>query len=204
MLPFIIGGVALATIGYGINKCLNDEDCMDNIKDTISNGAMKAYEGIEKLEEKMGLNEYTFTKEEAGELALFWSLFKNELKETTPDTVDTKSIFTSLMQLKTMINANLQYRYQIAVCKMNEIEEDEIKEDFEPTEQMLINAKEYDRLLKAFYTKIDEQLTTNPSDDVTSYVEIVREFLVTKIIKDGELNDISSEIVEKGVNLLVE
>jgi len=43
---------------------------MDNIKDTISNGAMKAYEGIEKLEEKMGLYEYTFTKEEAGEAAL--------------------------------------------------------------------------------------------------------------------------------------
>jgi len=203
MLPFIIGGVALATIGYGINKCLNDEDCVDNIKDTISNGAMKAYEGIEKLEEKMGLNEYTFTKEEAGELALFGSLFKHELQEESIDTVDTKSIFSSLGQLKMMINADLQYRHQIVVCKMKEIKQDKIKEDFAPTEQMLTNANEYNCLLKAFYTKIDEQLTTNPSDDVTSYVEIVRELLVTKIIKDGELNSKSTEVVEKGVSLLV-
>jgi len=68
MLPLILGGVALATIGYGIGKILTDDDFRDDVKDKIQDFAMKGYEGLEKVEEKFGLNTYEFSsKEEADE-----------------------------------------------------------------------------------------------------------------------------------------
>ena len=60
MLPFILGAVALSAIGYGVGRILTDDDFRDDVKDTIQDIALKGYESIEKLEEKMGLNEYRF------------------------------------------------------------------------------------------------------------------------------------------------
>ena len=59
MLPLILGAVTLGTVGYGI-KCSKDEDCIDSLKETISDGLEAIYSGIEKLEDKTGLNNFEF------------------------------------------------------------------------------------------------------------------------------------------------
>ena len=33
MLPIILGVVALGTAGYGVSKCIKNEDCVEDIKD---------------------------------------------------------------------------------------------------------------------------------------------------------------------------
>jgi len=64
MLPLILGAVALSAIGYGVGKMLTDDNFRDDVKDKIQDIAMKGYESIEKLEGKMGLNEYKFEDDE--------------------------------------------------------------------------------------------------------------------------------------------
>ena len=64
MLPLILGAVALSAIGYGVGRILTDDDFRDDVKDKIQDLTMKGYEGLEKLEEKMGLNEYRFTDDD--------------------------------------------------------------------------------------------------------------------------------------------
>jgi len=58
MLPFIIGGVTLAAVGYGIKECIKDEDCTTTLQDKVSDGALALYDGIDKLEEKLGVGIY--------------------------------------------------------------------------------------------------------------------------------------------------
>lgn len=65
MLPIIVGGAVLSAIGYGVGKLIVDDEFRDNIREKIGNASVKAYDSIDKLEEKMGLHEYTFTEEEA-------------------------------------------------------------------------------------------------------------------------------------------
>ena len=198
MIPIILGAVALGAVSYGINKCMNDENCMDDIKDKISDSAMRAYEGIEKLEEKMGLNEYSFSKDEIDESVFLSTLFRNNSNETNIDT-DNQSIFTSLSQFKIIINADLQYKHQLIVCKIKEIKKDKVQDDIEVTEQMIANAKEYHHHIKTFYTKIDEELKLNSNADIKQYTDILRELFITKIIKNGELNEKSTELIAKAL-----
>ena len=64
MLPLILGAVALSAIGYGVGRILTDDNFRDDVKDKIQDIALKGYESIENLEEKMGLNEYRFTDDD--------------------------------------------------------------------------------------------------------------------------------------------
>ena len=59
MLPIILGAVALTAIGFGV-KILVDDEFRDKVRDTIQEGAIKGYELIEKVEEKLGLYDYDF------------------------------------------------------------------------------------------------------------------------------------------------
>ncbi|MBD3842868.1 MAG: hypothetical protein IE909_13485 [Campylobacterales bacterium] len=70
MLPFTIGGTALAAIGYGVGKILADDDFRDDVKDKIQDFFIKEYERIERLEEKFGLNTYEFSSQEEADDAL--------------------------------------------------------------------------------------------------------------------------------------
>lgn len=64
MLPLIIGAVALSAIGYGVGKILTDDDFRDEVKEKIQEGAIKGYELIEKVEEKLGLYDYDLTDDD--------------------------------------------------------------------------------------------------------------------------------------------
>jgi len=68
MLRLILGAVALGATGYGVGKLLVDDDFRDSVKDKIQDGAFKAVDGLDWLEEKMGLNEYSFSKKDVEEL----------------------------------------------------------------------------------------------------------------------------------------
>ncbi len=82
MLPLILGGVALATIGYGVGKILTDDDFRDDVKDKIQDFAMKGYEELEKVEEKFGLNTYEFSsKEEVDETVKLAQQFLDGLNQ---------------------------------------------------------------------------------------------------------------------------
>jgi len=65
MLPLILGAVALTAIGYGV-KILVDDEFRDELKDRIEEGAIKGYELIEKVEEKLGLYDYDLTDDGRG------------------------------------------------------------------------------------------------------------------------------------------
>ena len=60
MLPLLLGTITLSAIGYGVGKILTDDEFRDEVKDTIQEGAIKGYELIEKVEEKLGLYDYDF------------------------------------------------------------------------------------------------------------------------------------------------
>jgi len=61
MVKVLLGAIALGAVGYGVKRCLDCEECVENIKDKIQDGAFKVYEGLEKIEEKFGLNTYEFS-----------------------------------------------------------------------------------------------------------------------------------------------
>ncbi|MDX9742250.1 MAG: hypothetical protein RBT59_00345 [Arcobacteraceae bacterium] len=65
MLPLILGAVALTAIGYGV-KILVDDEFRDELKDKIEESAIKGYELIEKVEEKLGLYDYDLTDDGRG------------------------------------------------------------------------------------------------------------------------------------------
>jgi len=97
MIPLILGAVALGATGYGVNKLITDEDFRDSIKDKIQDGAFKAADGLDWLEEKMKLNEYTFSKEDIEELQEFKKSGKlDEFGDTFNDI--TNFILSSSMQ----------------------------------------------------------------------------------------------------------
>jgi hypothetical protein len=63
MLRLLFGVAVAGATYYGTKRLLENEEYMEKIKDTIEEGAIKAYERIEKLEEKFKLNEYTVSDE---------------------------------------------------------------------------------------------------------------------------------------------
>ena len=82
MLPLILGGAVLTAIGYGVGKILTDDDFRDDVKDKIQDIAMKGYEGLEKVEERFGLNTYEFSsKEEADETVKLAEQFLDGLNQ---------------------------------------------------------------------------------------------------------------------------
>ena len=97
MIPLILGAVALGATGYGVNKLITDADFRDSIKDKIQDGAIKATDGLDWLEGKMKLNEYTFSKEDIEELKEFKESSKlDEFGDTFNDI--TNFILSSSMQ----------------------------------------------------------------------------------------------------------
>ena len=64
IIPKIVKGVAISAVAYGIGKLVVDDDFRDEVKDKIQDIAIKDYEGLEKLEEKMKLYDYEPTKDE--------------------------------------------------------------------------------------------------------------------------------------------
>ena len=192
MLRVILGTVALGSVGYGIKKCLTDEDCIDNLKDKIQDVAMKGFEGIETLEEKMGLNEYRFFTEED-------SSNTQDTKTTSTEASEQERypMLTTLFKYKKMVVSELEDSYSFALCKMDEVKKDKLKGDFELTKQMSTNIEQYQHLLKSFYAKVDEQLKVNSPEDeeLLSDLLILKKLCTTKIIKKGEINPESTELI---------
>ncbi len=193
MLPIILGAVALGATGYGVSKLLTDDDFRDNVKDKISDGAIKAYEGIEKIEEKMGLNEVTFEDE---------FNFVTEATQTNDTEKDTiSSDFEKLYQLKIDIR-NKVLEYKIGVIEENEIKKDKTK-GVVITDEMQTNLASYVHILKTTYSKLKYNMDNKTDVDIMQYVYLLKDLYVTKIIKKGKLNDKSTELILKGTNILL-
>jgi hypothetical protein len=195
MLPVILGVVALGATGYGVRKLLVDDDFRDNVKEKIQDGAFKAYDGIEKLEEMMGLNEYSFTKEEVSEDPFLSSVFHKGNK---------KDDFTNLYEYKKIIRDKLQDDYSLIICQDDEIKKDEIKKDTAITPKIKENLNSYSFLIKQLYSKVLENKQQQTSLDLTPTIDILKQLFTTKILKKGTLNEASNEVIRNGMILLIE
>ena len=112
MIPIIIGGVALAAVGYTIKECITNEECSDNIKDKIQDVAIKGYEGIERLEEKMGLYDEPVVISSGGSIG---KLIKSISQEEDVSTDISKQF---LKQKKKIYKVSMQ-EYQAFLEKYN-------------------------------------------------------------------------------------
>jgi len=188
MIPVILGAVALGATGYGVSKLLADDEFRDDLKDKIQDMAIKGYEGIETLEEKMGLNEYTFPNESISKT--------DEAKSKTPDEFDT------LYQLKVAIRESIKQGYNLTILdNPSEIKKDKTK-DITITEQMMTNKSSYEYILKTAYSKIKQNMDNKTDADIMPYMDLLKDLFVTKIIKKGELNDKSTDLIIKGMYML--
>ena len=110
MIPIIIGGVALAAVGYAIKECATNEDCIDDIKEKIQDTAIRGYDNIEKLEEKMGLYDDAVVISDGG---LMSKLLESASKE---EDVSTKISKQFHKQKKKIYKASMQ-EYQAFLDK---------------------------------------------------------------------------------------
>ncbi|RLA79441.1 MAG: hypothetical protein DRG78_12940 [Epsilonproteobacteria bacterium] len=193
MLPVILGTVALGAVGYGIKKCMNDENCSDNVKDKISDGLIKVAEGIDNLEKKIGLNEVTFENE------FNFDTQTSEMQETKKTNVPND--FEKLYQLKIDI-CNKVLEYKIGVIEENEIKKDKTKGVI-ITEEMETNLASYVYILKTAFNKIKYNIDNKTDVDNMQYVYLLKDLYLTKIIKRGKLNDKSTEVILKAMRVLL-
>jgi hypothetical protein len=203
MLPLILGAVALGTVGYGVKKCLTDEDCIDNVKDKIQDGAFWAYEGIEKVEEKMGLydNEIVVDKDSAGLLTEFAKILTGDTDTTAKTSNETlQNHFKGLYKLKLDTVAkiaidNKEFSLDIKV------KEDKTK-DITITPQMIDNLNGYNYTLSTICNKIKLAIETKDETSLDKYYNIVKNICETKIIKKGKLNDKSSDVILEATKII--
>lgn len=179
MIPFILGGVALAATGYGVAKLLED-----NCSEERSESFYEDYndENYEKLEDEV-IKKYELIQRELHNTTLI------ELK-TALGEIDysTASIFTSVSNLDKRI-----YRFETLT--------DEIKQSFENYAQILKRTKEYvnsnsDRLDSII---IDENNYERYSDENKIFIDTLINLcnLVDKVAQSQMTNDevnISREI----------
>jgi|GEM_PF-5825292 len=206
MLPVILGAVALGVTSYGVKKLVTDESFRDDVKDKISDVAWKAYDGIEWAEEKMGLydepisiNELKKEYKDAGMEyeGLFSGIinFSNNTNEKIPND------FEKLHQFKIDILNKLS-EYNLGVIEESDIKKDKTK-NITITDEMQTNLASYIHILKTAYRKIKYNMDNKTAEDVMRYVHLIKDLCMTKIIKKGELNIKSTELILKGTNILL-
>ena len=186
MLPVILGTVALGTIGYGIKKCLNDENCTDVAKDKISDGAEALYRGIEKLEEKMGLNEFEF------EIP-----FVDAQNQTSIQKNISTDMFEKLYELKLSIVKNLNIDGDDFKIKKDKTQ------DVTLTQEMITNLHSYNYILAILNKKLTEMKVDEDTPSYLSYVDTLKNLCDTKIIKKGKLNDDSTTVILKAMRVVL-
>jgi hypothetical protein len=206
MIPLILGAVALGATGYGVNKLVTDEDFRDSVKDKIQDGAFKAVDGLDWLEEKMGLNEYTFSKKdieelkdfkESGKLGEFGDTFNDITNFILSSSIQTnktgeennpKDDFIHLHKMKLAIYDKLSNpTFEKSKIKLDKTNDVEITDEI----QYVLNS--YAKFLKKAFISYSKQ----QADDEQSqkYLNIIQELSTTKIIKKGKLNTKATDAV---------
>lgn len=202
MLPIILGAVALGATGYGVGKLLTDDALRDNIKDKIQDVAIKGYEGIEILEEKMGLYGYTPSKGDIEELHEY--LKTREENTSVLGDIDYKQVdgFRNLYKYKNALRDKLEHDFGIVICKGKEIKSDKI-DDIHITSKMKENLNSYTFLIKQFYNQLQKTTNHNSYTDSIKIESIMQELFTTKIIKRGEFNKQSTDVIFRAMQILM-
>ena len=221
MLPVILGAVALGTVGYGVKKCLSDEECVDNAKDKIQDLLISGYEGLEKIEEKMGLydEEITFKVGDPIDEILLKQLFgiaalssqhdvgkevaRYILSQEEKDQQEENKEFLQLYEMKKTIRQKLLEECNITILK----NENDIKKDktngVTITEAMRTNLSSYAYLLNMAYSKIKYNFDHKTATDIKPYITLLKDLFTTKIIKKGKLNEQSSQLIIDGMHIVL-
>ena len=220
MLPVILGVLALGTAGYGVKKCLTDEEFVDNAKDKIQDLLISGYEGIETLEEKMGLyDEAVPLKGDAMDKILFEAIaaaqtanlgvnglaqhIKVAPTSKKKETPSENKEFAKLYKLKKSIRQKLSDEYGIAIFASEEkIKKDKTK-GVAITEAMRTNLSSYEYLLKTAYAKIKYALENKTDEDIEPYVTLLKDLFSTRIVQKGRLNEQSSQLIIDGMHIVL-
>ena len=184
MLRVILGVVALGATGYGVSKLLVDDDFRDNVKEKIQDGAFKAYDGVEKLEEMMGLNEFELE-----------AIPTNDTKKE-----NTSDDFTKLYHLKLSIYNQMKEDKSFTL-KENKIRADNTI-DIEITDKMQTSLASYVYILETVFSRY-KNIQNKNDEDAIKYSSILQDICKTQIIKKGELNHKSSKIILKAMRALL-
>ena len=183
MLPIILGVVALGTAGYGVSKCIKNEDCVEDIKDKFTDGLLNTIDTIDEMIYDLSSDSSNVSKTTpvVSNLEKFYILRK-EILDTT------YSEFKSLIQQ--IKNVDLQYQSKI------------VFNDKLPTNKTYKD--DIDSIASNLYDLLDElnYLLKYNLKDLANYISVTTDFKAynqksTQIISDtlviiNTINDISN------------
>lgn len=210
MLPYIIGGIALAATGYGVKKFLEDEDNRDKVTDALMRGyekidefEQKGYEFFDELEKKVddyfGADEKQYQSKGNNDYIL------PELKEYVEkfEEAISKLYSTSLIDLQTAFYEIKNFKRDFLIASLSLTGEkynfvnmnDDIKVSFESYTATLLNIKEH---IDVELDKLDEILLKSNdynfySDEEKAFVQnllniksTIDQVMQSKMTFDGE------------------
>jgi len=163
MVPFIIGGVTLAAIGYGVSKCLTDEEYVDNLKDKIQDHTFTLYEAIERLEEKVGLNSITLENDD----------YYNKAQTVKKEHSNANSTF-SVPPYRRQINPTEGYRTSEAFYVLKKSIFEEFKEEYKKYTQFENAIKNINTEIEIEQEMFDEGKLSN---ELSSYIRQISQTL---------------------------
>ncbi len=199
MLPVVIGGVALAIVGYGVKKYIDDEDFKWEVDDKIYNGIAGSVDGLTWLEEKMGLDPFEEHNRRIDEAL-------ESIETSTTETIGEvllpkKTQIDNLFEYKLLIKNYLKDKFNLSICKKDEIRKEYIS-DMTLDTKMIMNIKNYQYLIKAIYEKIVELKEKNQDEDISLYSNILKRLFTTKIIKKSKLNKKSNQVIIETMQII--
>ena len=182
MLPVILGALAMGTAGYGVKKCLDNEDCCDSIKDKIGDAAEELYMGLDKLSEKMGLNEIVIPIK--------------HIEHKVPAYSEDIDEFEEIYKLKQSIYNSLD----LAENQQFKIKKDKA-DGITITPKIDKNLHSYKFVLSSLASKLKES-----KNDIkyAIYLDAFKNLCETRIITKGKFNGKSTEAILKAMRVLLE
>lgn len=187
MVPYIIGGIALAATGYGVKKFLEDDDNQDKITDTLMRGyekidefEQKGYKFFDDLEKKV--DEYFGPDEEQHQSKSDNHYILPELQEYVEkfEEATSKLYNSSLVDLQTAFHEIKNLKRDLHLPSLSSTGRkynfasmsDDIKASFESYTATLLNIKEH---IDVELDKLDEILLK--SNDYNSYSDEEKAFV---------------------------
>ena len=217
MIPFIIGGVALAATGYGIMKYLEDDENREKVQDSLIRG----YDNIDKIQEK-GLeliddlekktDELFDSKEDRLTKPFFVDLGEDDFKPQEDECLENYDIAkielfnTTFIELTTALkeidnlpeDIHIPDRLEFAqtIYPFSDVS-DELKKDFNKHKEILQEAKKY---IDSKLDVIDSIIISG--DDFEEYSNEEKE-LIQRLIKTFKLIEhaVLSKTTNDGVSI---
>jgi hypothetical protein len=105
MLPIILGTAVIGTVGYGVSKCVKDENCVDDLKDKFASGLLNTIDAIDDMIDNISSSSNSTEKSTStSSLEQFYNLRKEILNTTYSE-------FKSLV--KQIKDVDLKYQSKI-------------------------------------------------------------------------------------------